>query len=262
MQPLPLRGIFLALLLVSSTLVVGQSAGTSSNAQMKFLTWTNSDPDDWSTGGLFALLGLIGALTTVFGFIGGAIPGTAGKAKIDKDQADLDRCIKRIDELISGDDIDPDVIHSIQQHANNLRDDIRTEQWKQFWIAMILYAFLGAAFATMLADSYLQALIIGAGWTALIGTLGLKKDYQERKDEKHELNQKLINQLERLLATPQVIVREEEEDEDEEEENGTGRVSRSGMKSKRAALAGNNTLATEREKFDQLKSEAQVVNKL
>lgn len=257
-----MRGLCLVLLLLSSTLVVGQSTDPSTDDQLKFLTWTKSDPDDWSTGGLLALLGLVGALTTIFGFIGGAIPGTAGKAKIDKEQADLDRCVKRIDELINNDDIEPDVINSIQQYANSLRDDIRTEQWKQFWVAIVLYAFLGAAFATMLADSYLQALIIGAGWTALIGTLGLKKDYQDRKDEKDELNQKLITQLERVLSTS--TAPDNEEDEEDEEDDGTARRRPRSVSpaAKREQLSGIRSLESEREAFEKLKAEATVVNKL
>lgn len=253
-----LKGVCLAFLVWLPMLLFAQG-DQSVQENFKFLTWTASDPDDWSTGLLYALLGVVGAMTTIFGFIGGAIPGTAGKAKIDKQQAELDKCMERLDALINSPNIDADAINAVQNIASNLRDYIRSEQWKQFRVAMILYAFLGAMFATILADSYLQALIIGAGWTAVIGTLGLKKDYQERKDEKDELNKKLINQLERVLATAPA-----QEDEAEDEDNSTAvRRSRSaGLEVMREQPSSSRSLEGERDAFEKLKSEATVVNKL
>jgi hypothetical protein len=47
--------------------------------------WAAADPPDWGRKALFAGLGLAGALVTVFGLIGGVVPGTAGKAKIEAD---------------------------------------------------------------------------------------------------------------------------------------------------------------------------------
>ena len=36
----------------------------------------------------------------------------------------------------------------------------------------------------MIANDLLQALAIGAGWTGIVGSLGLKRDYSARSDTK------------------------------------------------------------------------------
>ncbi|HSN86013.1 MAG TPA: hypothetical protein VL025_04610, partial [Thermoanaerobaculia bacterium] len=64
----------------------------------EILTWLTSNPPDWSKGGVFAGLGLIGALVTLFGLIGGAVPGTAGQARIDADSKRLEVMSTRLDE--------------------------------------------------------------------------------------------------------------------------------------------------------------------
>jgi len=64
-------------------------------------------------------------------------------------------------------------------------------QYGQFGLAAGLYAILGAFFAAMLARDLLQAILIGAGWTAYLGALGLKKDYAQRKSIKDEATEKL-----------------------------------------------------------------------
>jgi hypothetical protein len=56
-----------------------------------------------------------------------------------------------------------------------LADDLSKEMWRQYAVAIVLYAVLGAFFTAALAQDVLQALVIGAGWTGLLGTLNLRQ---------------------------------------------------------------------------------------
>lgn len=163
-------------------------------------TWARTTPPDWRRGALFAGLGLIGALVTIFGLIGGAVPGTSGKAKIDADTERLNRLSQRLEELITASPPDAAAIAAVESTVNNLRDDLRTERWRQFAIATALYAILGGFFSALLAQDMLQALVIGAGWTGFIGTLGLKKDYAERKATKDTSLEKTVSRVKGLEA--------------------------------------------------------------
>lgn len=178
-----------------------------------FFTWaTKTATPDWGRGGLFAGLGLIGAMVTIFGLIGGAVPGTAGQTKIDEDTDRLDRLSKRLEDLISASPLDAETIGVVEKTVNNLRDDLRGERWRQFLIATALYAILGAFFSALLAQDILQAVAIGAGWTGLLGTLGLKKDFAARKATKDASLEKIISrarEVEQKLkekVTPDEIV--------------------------------------------------------
>lgn len=161
-------------------------------------SWASTTPPDWGRGALFAGLGFIGALVTIFGLIGGAVPGTAGQAKIDADTERLDKLSKRLEELITTSPPDAAAIAAVENTVNNLRDDLRAERWRQFGIATVLYAILGAFFSTLLAKDMLQALVIGAGWTGFLGTLGLKKDYAERKAPKDATLEKTLERAKRV----------------------------------------------------------------
>lgn len=158
-------------------------------------TWALSETPNWGLGALYAGLGLVGALVTVFGLVGGAIPGTTGFAHIDAGLKRVEEREKRLDQLINDSNSDPKRIESIEKATNNLRDDLEQSRRKQFTLAAILYVVLGAFFAAMLARDLLQAILIGAGWTAYLGALGLKKDYNERKALKDDATQKLENVL-------------------------------------------------------------------
>lgn len=159
--------------------------------------WARTTPPDWRRGALFAGLGFVGALVTIFGLIGGAVPGTAGQAKIDADTERLDRMSQRLEDLISASPSDPAAITAVENTVNNLRDDLRAERWRQFGIATVLYAVLGAFFSALLAQDMLQALVIGAGWTGLLGSLGLKRDYAERKVVKDAVLEKTVERAEK-----------------------------------------------------------------
>lgn len=200
----------LFLLLVGAQIVIAQAPTQDIEPKDPaiWFSWYFATTPDWKQGGVLLLLGFVGSLVTIFGFIGGSIPGIAGQVKIDKDEATLELLTKNLEQLIVTNVGDPQngnaaLISAVQETVNNLRDDLRQERWRQFFIASVLYSFLGAMFATMLADDFLEAIVVGAGWTALIGTLGLKKDYAERKaikDESSKESQEVIKELVQELS--------------------------------------------------------------
>jgi hypothetical protein len=163
-------------------------------------SWLTTNPPDWGRGILFALLGLVGALVTIFGLIGGVVPGTAGQAGIDADDERLKIMSDQLVERVKTPSTDPKSIEAIERTVNNLRDDLRSEKWRQFSTAALLYAVLGAFFATLIARDILQALVIGAGWTTAIGTLGLKKDFAERKSTKDASLKETLDALEKAVS--------------------------------------------------------------
>jgi hypothetical protein len=162
-------------------------------------TWATTSPIDWDKGFLYAGLGLVGALVTVFSLVGGAVPGTSGFARIEAGLKRVEEREKIIDKLIRDKRRYPDVITAVEKATDNLRDDLRADRRQQFAIAATLYAILGAFFATALAQDLLQALLIGAGWTAYLGAMGLKRDYAERKS----IKDKATEELEAALPPPQ-----------------------------------------------------------
>jgi hypothetical protein len=68
-------------------------------------------------------------------------------------------------------------------------------------LASLLYTVLGAAFASALAQDLLQAFVIGAGWTGLIGSFGLRTDYAQRKTRKDQALNEVVGELERELRS-------------------------------------------------------------
>ncbi len=142
---------------------------------LDFFAWLMTDPRDWVSGGLFAVTGFFGALATAYTLIGGVMPATSGQARIDEISARLKRLSERLDALITADPGDPDAIRAVGERVENLADDLSKELWRQYAIAIVLYAVLGAFFAAALAQDVLQALVIGAGWTGLIGALNLRQ---------------------------------------------------------------------------------------
>jgi hypothetical protein len=174
-------------------MAAAQETGTRNDIQ--FFAWLTGDSPDWSTGILYAIMGFVGALVTLFGMIGGAVPGTGGFARIEANLKRLEEREKKVDELINDPNKDSKFLEKVEKATNNLRDDLRVDRRNQFLLASVLYAFLGAFFAALLAKDLVQALVIGAGWTGLIGVLGLKRDYRERKQIKDEISTKLENAL-------------------------------------------------------------------
>ncbi len=158
--------------------------------------WYMGTSPDWPTGGLYALCGLAGALITIFSVIGSVVPGTAGKARLDSDQSRLDRYSNRLEELSKLDPPDTEAIKALTTAIANLRKSLRSERWQQFWVGFALYTLLGAFFATAVAQTLAQAVVLGAGWTSFLGVFGLKSDFTVRKEAKDEI----LGKAEQVLA--------------------------------------------------------------
>ena len=170
-----------ALLLLGLAGTAGAQGEEETIAAQALFHW-----DAWQTGTLYALLGLTGALVTMFSLIGGAVPGTAGKARTHAETARLDRHYPRLLGLAESPHVEPQGIQALNDTVDKMRDDLRRERWRQFGLGFVFYTVLGAIFATALAKDYLQAIAIGAGWTGYLGAVGLKGDFAERKRVKNE----------------------------------------------------------------------------
>ena len=171
------------------------SVQQESISEVHLFKWASGDSPDWTRGIFYALVGLIGALITVFSLIGGAIPGTAGYMRIEAGMKRVEERERALDILIKNPTKNAEQIKAVEIATNNLRDDIRENRRRQFALAASLYAILGAFSAMLLAQDLLQALVIGAGWTAFVGAMGLKKDYAERKAVKDQTTEALEKAL-------------------------------------------------------------------
>jgi len=172
-----------------------ESSQTSNITVAKLFPWATNGSIDWGQGGLFLGLGFIGALVTVFTLIGGAVPGTEGKVKIDQGEETLAIFTNQLTKLVQAEQKNPEAIKAVEQATNELRDDLNAEKWRQFGLGALIYLLLGAFFASMLAQNLIEALAIGAGWTGVIGTLGLKLDYKKRKEAKDDAIDKLLEKM-------------------------------------------------------------------
>jgi hypothetical protein len=146
----------------------------------QFFVWL----EDPLLGVAIAIAALLGTLFTVFSSIGGVLPGTEGKTKLDAEQARLDAYYARFDEVVKGGDVAH--VGTLGDQIDRLRDDIRAERRSQFALGAFLYVLLGTAVALALATNWLQAVVISAGWTAYVGSFGLKSDYAARKATKDQ----------------------------------------------------------------------------
>ena len=214
-----------ALLAVLVAVVIGASAitgvafaqGDTETPQdgidvANFFSWATSTPPQYDRGALYGGLGLAGALVTLFGLVGGAIPGTAGKARIDITEARVEAKEKGLDELReiakararAGDAIDQGLTNAIEKFAEDnseARADLKANRRNQFLIGGVLYAVLGAFFAALIAQDIFQALTIGVSWTAVAGNLGLRKSGEERKSETDNQVTELMAQVKELERT-------------------------------------------------------------
>ena len=174
--------------------VVGQIDGG------ELARWLTADPIDWSQGAVLAALGLVGALITVFTLVGGAVPGTAGEPAIVAGTERLERLTRRLEQLVDTQPPDSPAITAVEGSVNSLRSYLSRERWRQFALAALLYAVLGAAAASLLADDIIQAIVVGAGWTGFLGLLGLRRDREERQTIRNAELSRVTARLEDLRS--------------------------------------------------------------
>lgn len=166
-----------------------------SATNISVLSWAKTPQGiDWFSGIALALTGFIGALVTIFFLIGGVVPNTAGQVEIDYQNEQLKFYEDKLKETVSVEPCDAAKAGQLVTIVDNLRNSLNSERWHQFTLAALIYVIIGAFFAAFLAQDILQVLVIGAGWTGYIGSLGLKQDADERGSRKNDVNDDLVKQ--------------------------------------------------------------------
>jgi len=170
-------------------------------------TWLFTNPPDFATGLIYLVLGLVGALVAVFGLVGGVVPKTAGQANLEEEMANLKIEEAKLSKL-TGDCTNnecpppnPEIVKALGTVVNDLRVSVTQERRKQFAQAAGIYLILGAVFAAMLAVNMLQAIVIGFGWTGVIGVLGLNQDHDYRSSKKDDVIDKLQKNQNQLIQS-------------------------------------------------------------
>ncbi len=182
------------------------------------LQWFPGEP---TTGLLLFFLGVFGALVTIYFYKEGDLfPAMGSAARIKSHEIAISQLKKRVDELRTrwdaeikdlnamieqydkGDKVDvlekkiegqKVQIEEIAKRVRQLEEDlgskerlIDSERKSVLTTGMIFYVFLGGMFATVLGKDFLQAIIIGAGWTSFVSVLGLKKEQQTIRELREE----------------------------------------------------------------------------
>jgi hypothetical protein len=199
--------------LLAVTALLAAPVALATDVQPEPLHWATGDTIDWSTGALLALFGFAGALFVVFTLIGGAVPGTAGQADIEAETRKVGLLSDQLSQAAQANPRRPDEIRALNEVVDRARSALSRERWRQFALASSLYVLLGAFVAAVIANDLLQALAIGAGWTGIVGSLGLKRDYSARSDTKDSALSALEQHLDWLqsqAAKPDVEVSPED----------------------------------------------------
>ena len=175
------KALLLCLLLATCSPATAQPTGSETSVTQVFRWYPH-----WPLGGFYAGLGVAGALIVMFSMLGGAIPGTAGRAHIDIERARLDELNKHLSQALDTKPISSDTVKALGEMIDTARDDLRAELWRQYVLGAVLYTILGAFFASALAGDAIQAIVLGATWTSFLGVFGLKQDFASRNAVKEE----------------------------------------------------------------------------
>lgn len=158
-----------------------------------FLPWVDPGGFDANIGeGIaFFALGLVGALVTIYLFLGEWLPSMGGKAEYETLQIEVEDLEDRRNVLMAlREDFTGgagELSDEQRDEAKNLSEEIGAEIGTKTARAdalhrrilaqgLILYAFLGGAFAVLFAETLVQGMLIGFGWTAIADRFGLKRE--------------------------------------------------------------------------------------
>jgi hypothetical protein len=166
---------------------------------------------NWGEGLGFAGLGIVGALVTIYLFLGGFLPSMGGKAEYEATRLEIEDLTKRRDKQISlrEQHARGDAAISMERlaEADKLTDDLgtmieakeaRAAKLRRELIAVgfPLYVVLGGVFAVLFASNALQAILVGFGWTAVADRIGLKRELDEKSRQREEEINKLTERAE------------------------------------------------------------------
>ena len=101
--------------ITSHVTVAAFAEGSDQISVANLFSWLMTKPPDWGQGILLAILGLVGALVTIFGLIGGVVPGTAGQVKIEADGEKLDIMSEKLVELVKAPSPNATVIQAVEK---------------------------------------------------------------------------------------------------------------------------------------------------
>jgi hypothetical protein len=121
----------LTLLMFGLSMLVADAAVAQSTQPdvVDLFSWITPQGTDWKLGILFTVTGLVGALVTTFGLIGGAVPGTAGQARIDADTERLDRLTRILEDLLTDESANTDRMREVADSVNQLRSGLASVPW-------------------------------------------------------------------------------------------------------------------------------------
>ena len=153
-------------------------------------------PNDIFMGVFFGLLGVCGAAILVYlseweKLIGKSarmleIEGViASKRKIANKIEDPEEAEKRKKWEV--------MINEDEYRLDRERKSVRTQ-------GIILYLFIGGVIAAILANSMVEAVAFGAGWTGFIGIFGIKKDSEERRKLRDKEDDEELKYIDEILT--------------------------------------------------------------
>jgi hypothetical protein len=188
-------------------------ASATTEATDAVFPWVESGgvEDNWLEGLGFALLGLVGALVTIYLFLGDFLPSMGGKAEYDLLKLEIsgleqrrNRQLELRESYSSG---DKSVSQERLRVAERLSDDLAaaisekqaeasSQRRSLLALGLPIYVVLGAGFAVLFATNLLQAILFGFGWTAVAERFGMKRELDEKSKARDQKLEGIVAQAE------------------------------------------------------------------
>jgi hypothetical protein len=193
-----------------------------------FFPWSSDEgfSSNFLSGLGLALLGVFGALVTIYLFLGEFLPSMGGKAEYEAIGLELEDLVNRRDKQLAPrerftrdshpmDTEQRDEAAKLTQDLNGIiqSKEKAAQKVKRELVAMgfPLYVLLGGAFAVLLASNAPQALLIGFGWTAVVDRFGLKRELGEKSRKRDSASVKLVEEANEAALTKAKLAKAESE---------------------------------------------------
>lgn len=149
------------------------------------LWWPN-----YSIGILFGVLGLVGAAITVY--FGGWEKLMGKSVRLLECEEEINSKKRIAEKLNEENDCDKrkvweEIIDMEERRLSEERIFTRN-------LGVLLFILIGGVLASIIANTMLQAIIVGAGWIGVIGTYGLKKDNDMRREIRNKKDDELLEE--------------------------------------------------------------------